>query len=210
MRLGLLVFAHAMRNEVDDIETSDTLLMKVIHGMGIFFTENCHQDIGAGDFFFAVRCRLHVHDRALYHPLETQGRLRVDLAGTRHGWRVVVNEVGQRLAKVVNIDGASSEHFGCGRIIQQREQQMLNGNELMPSLSRLDKSHVQTNFEFLSNHASSITHWSGCPAFRAWVNTSSTFVLAISLGYTPHMPLPSRCTFNIIWVAVSLSLLKYS
>jgi hypothetical protein len=124
----------------------------------ILLAKDGYQHIRTGDFFLAVGCRLHVHDCALNHALETQCRLRVHFAGARHRRCIVVNEVGQCLAQVINIDCASSEHFRRGWIIQQREQQMLNGNELMSSLSRLDKSHMQTNFEFLSNHASSITH----------------------------------------------------
>src|SRR5690606_11177273 len=97
-----------------------------------------------------------------------------------------------RLAQVLDVDGASTQHLGGGRIVQQREQQMLYRNELMACLSCLDKRHVQTDFQFLRNHTSSITHCRGCPAFLAWFNTSSTFVDAISLGYTPHTPLPSQ------------------
>ena len=47
-------------------------------------------------------------------------------------------------------------------------------------LARLDERHVQADFQFLRDHASSITHCRGCPACRAWVDTNSTFVAAIS------------------------------
>src|SRR6476620_6194735 len=87
---------------------------------------------------------------------------------------------------------------------------MLDSNELVSRLAGFDKSHVQTHFQFLRNHTSSITHCRGCPALRACVNTNSTLVHAISLENTPHTPLPWRCTESMICVAVSRSLLKYS
>lgn len=65
-------------------------------------------------------------------------------------------------------------------ILQQRKQQMLHRNEFVASLAGFDKRHVQADFQFLRDHASSITHCSGWPACRAWVDTNSTFVAAIS------------------------------
>ena len=46
-----------------------------------------------------------------------------------------------------------------GGIIQQRQQQVLDRDELMALLPSLDKGHVQADFKFLRNHSvSSITH----------------------------------------------------
>ena len=39
---------------------------------------------------------------------------------------------------------------------------MLDGHEFVSRLSGLNEGHVQTDFEFLGDHASSITHCSGC------------------------------------------------
>jgi len=40
---------------------------------------------------------------------------------------------------------------------------VLDGDELVPLLARLDERHVQADFELLGNHyVSSITHCSGC------------------------------------------------
>jgi hypothetical protein len=66
-------------------------------------------------------------------------------------------------------------------IVEQREQQVLDGDELVALLARLDEGHVQTDFQFLRDHASSITHCSGCWRWRAQRYTSSTFVAAMSL-----------------------------
>jgi hypothetical protein len=134
--------------------------------------------------------RLHVHDGALDHALETQRRLGVDLARAGHGRGVVTDEVGQRFAQVFNVDGAGAQHFGSRRVVQQGQQQVLHRDEFVARLSGLDKRHVQTYFQFLRNHTSSITHCRGCPALRACVKTNSTLVQAISFENTPHTPLP--------------------
>ena len=65
---------------------------------------------------------------------------------------------------------------------QQREQQVLHGDELVALLARLDERHVQADFQLLGNHVSSITHCSGCWCWRAYAVTCSTLVEATSLG----------------------------
>ena len=69
---------------------------------------------------------------------------------------------------------------GGGRVVQQREQQVLDGDELMALLARLDERHVQADFKFLGNHAASIMHCNGWPPRRAAASTNSTFVAATS------------------------------
>ena len=69
------------------------------------------------------------------------------------------NETGEALAQFVDVGGACAQDFGRGGIVQQREQQMLDRDELMAFLPGFDKGHVQTDFKFLRNHSvSSITH----------------------------------------------------
>ena len=87
-----------MGNKVHHIQTGHALLVKVVHRVGVFFTKNGHQHIGARDFFFAAARGLHVHDGALNHPLKTQGGLGVHLIGTCHLRGVVFDEIGERLA----------------------------------------------------------------------------------------------------------------
>ena len=99
-----------------------------------------------------------MHDRALDHALETQRRLGVDLFGAAHGGRVFLDESGQALAQVIDVGRAGLEHLGSRGVVQQREQQMLDGDELVTLLARLDECHVQADFQFLRNHAASIMH----------------------------------------------------
>jgi hypothetical protein len=144
--IGLLVLAHAVRDEIDHVQAGHALLVQVVDRMRVFFTEDGHQHIGARDFLLAVGSRLHVHDGALDHALETQRRLGIDLARAWHGGRVVTNKIGQGFAQIFNIDGACTQHFGGRRVVQQGQQQVLDRDELVPGLSGFDKRHVQTYF----------------------------------------------------------------
>ena len=88
----------------------------------------------------------------------------------------------QALAQVVDVGRAGAQHFGRRGVVEQRHQQVLDGDEFVPLLSRLDERHVQADFQFLRNHAASIMHCNGWPTRRAAASTSSTFVAATSLG----------------------------
>ena len=58
----------------------------------------------------------------------------------------------QALAQVVDVGRAGAQHFGGGRVVEQRQQQVLDGDELVALLARLDERHVQADFQFLRNH----------------------------------------------------------
>ena len=90
-----------MRNEVDHVETGHALLVQVVHGMRVLLAEDGHQHIRAHDLLLAVARRLHVHDGALNHPLETQRGLRVHLVGATDGGRVVADELVQAFTQFI-------------------------------------------------------------------------------------------------------------
>jgi hypothetical protein len=148
----------AVGDVVDDVQARDALLVQVVHGMRILLAEDRHEHVGAGDFLLAAAGGLHVHDRALDHALEAQRRLGVDLFGAAHGGRVLADEGGQALPQVLDVGRAGAQDLGRRGVVQQREQQVLDGDELVPLLTRLDKRHVQADFQFLRNHAASIMH----------------------------------------------------
>ncbi|MNC93750.1 hypothetical protein D3C83_104470 [compost metagenome] len=58
----------------------------------------------------------------------------------------------QVLAQLVHVGAAGAQHLGRGRVVEQREQQVLDGDELVPLLARFDERHVQADFEFLGDH----------------------------------------------------------
>ena len=91
------------------------------------------------------RAILHVHDRALDHALESEGRLGVDLVGAADGGRVLLDEADQALPQIVQVRRARAQHFGRRRIVKQRHQQVLDGDEFMALLPGLDEGHVQAD-----------------------------------------------------------------
>ena len=141
-----------MGDEIHHIQTGDALLVKVVHRMRIFLAKNGNQHIGASHFFLATAGGLHMHDGPLDHALKPQSWLGVHIIRPRHLWRVVLDEIGQRLAQVVNIGRAGPQYFGGTRVVQQRKQQMLNSDELVTLLTRLNKRHMKADFQFLGNH----------------------------------------------------------
>ena len=92
-----------------------------------------------------------MQDGALDDALKTEGWLRIDFFAGENG-RVLGNEVGQQLSQVVDIRRTCAQHLGGRGIVEQSEQQMLHGNELVALLARFHERHVEAYFQFLSNH----------------------------------------------------------
>ena len=92
-----------MRNKVNHVQTGHTLLVQVVDGVRVLLAKDGHQHIGTGNFLFATARALHMHDGALNDALKAKRGLGIDLVGTRHLRRVVLDKVCQRLAQVINI-----------------------------------------------------------------------------------------------------------
>ncbi len=163
---GLTGLRDPVRDEIDDVEPGHALLVQVVHGVRVLLAEDGDQHVGAGDFLLAVAGALHVHDGALDHPLETERRLGVRFRVRRQDRGVVGDEVLQVLAQILDVARARAQHFRGRRIVEQREQQVLDGDEFVSGLTGFYKRHVQADFELLGDHASSITHCSGCWCWR--------------------------------------------
>lgn len=112
---------NAMRDEIHHIQTRHALLLQVVHRMRILLAEDRHQHVRAGHFLLAIRGGLNMHDGTLDHTLETQRGLRVDVVRAGHGRRVVMNEVAQVLAQILDIGRACTQHLGRRWVIQQSQ-----------------------------------------------------------------------------------------
>ena len=135
-----------MGDEVDDVEPGHALLVQVVDGVRVLLAEDRDQDVGAGDFLLAAAGRLDVHDRALDDALEAERRLGVDLVGAADRRRVFLDEAEQALAQVVEVGRAGAQHLGGRRVVEQRHQQVLDGDEFVALLAGLDERHVQADF----------------------------------------------------------------
>ncbi|MNT13416.1 hypothetical protein D3C72_1483860 [compost metagenome] len=100
-------------------------------------------------------------DRALDDALESQRRLRVDFGAARDDRRIFRDELAQVAAQVIEIGGACAQDLDRRSVVEQRQQQVLDGNKFVPGRTGLDESHMQADFKLLRNHASSVLHRSG-------------------------------------------------
>ena len=82
-----------MRDEINQIQPRDILLLQKVHGMRILFAEDGHQHIGASDFFLPGG--LHMQNRALDDPLETQCRLGFAIMVFGDNRRVLFDKAGE-------------------------------------------------------------------------------------------------------------------
>src|SRR5262249_54143371 len=223
-RFGLLVLlgrclGNAVSDVVHNVQPRDAALVEEVHRVRFLLAEDRHQHVSPG--YFLLARRLHVQDRPLDDALEALRGLGVGIRVRREPGRMLVDEVGQHAAQLFQVDAASLQHFGRRRVVEHREQQVLDSDEFVLLLPGLDKSHVKGDFQFLRNHSgtfftngsscrcsynayvSSMVHWSGCWCLRAILSTWSTFAAATSRVYVPHTPIPSLCTCNITCVAFS-------
>ncbi len=152
--VAFLVVVHlryAMRDVVDDIEPGDVLAVQKIDCLGLALSEYRHQHVGARDLFLAGG--LYVKDRALKHPLEAKGGLRLTLVLGRQHRCAVVEIVRQLLLELVDLGSARAQNLARGRVVQQRKQQMFDCHELVALLARVAKSRVQCRFQLFTQHA---------------------------------------------------------
>ena len=154
-------FGDAMRQIIDHVQPGHALLHEEIHRMRILFAVHGHQHVGAGHGVFAGAIGRHMHDGALDHTLEPQRRLRVDLAFAWEDGRVFDNEFAQVLTQQFDVGGAGTQDLDSRGVVQQGQQQVLYGDEFMSGGAGLHERHVQADFEFFGNHASSIAYRSG-------------------------------------------------
>ena len=84
--------------------------------------------------------------------LKAQRGLGIDVVRSRHLRRVVLDKCRQGLAQIVDVGGTGPQYFGRAGVVQQSEQQVFYGDELVALLARLDKGHMQADFKFLGNH----------------------------------------------------------
>src|SRR6266511_1206898 len=107
----LRALRDAVRDVVDDVEPRDTALIQEIDGVRFLLAEDRDEHVGAGHLLLARR--LNVQDRALDHTLEALCRLGIGVGVRRKARRVLVDEVGEHTAQLVEIDTARLQHLRC-------------------------------------------------------------------------------------------------
>jgi hypothetical protein len=93
-----------------------------------------------------------MEDGALDDTLEAERGLRVDLPVGGDARGLLGDVLSQALAQLVHVGATGTQHFCRSGIVEQGEQQVFDGDELVALLARLDKRHVQADFELLGDH----------------------------------------------------------
>src|SRR5580698_2145594 len=159
--VGLLLgdLRQTVRDVVDDIETSYMLAIEQEHGVALLLAENRDQHVSNTNFLLAAR--LHVEHRTLQYSLEAQRRLYLALLPfleSRSGLIDMVLELLLQLAQIRATSAQNFPHLGC---IEDREQQVLDGQIFVTSLARLVKGVVEAVFKLVRKHVRQTSRRSG-------------------------------------------------
>ena len=107
--------------------------------------KNRDEDIGAGGL--AAARGLDVQHGTLNHALEGGGGFRLDHRFRRQAIEIVVDEILEIFAQLVDIHAARLEDGHRIRIAAKRQQQMLKRRKFVPALGREAEGAVQAFFE---------------------------------------------------------------
>lgn len=91
-----------------------------------------------------------MQDRPLQNALESQRWLGLAVVIRRQQRRRLVKEVFQLLAQSIKIRATSTQDLKGCRVVRQRQQQVLHGQELMSLLAGFLESEVQRELEFFT------------------------------------------------------------
>ena len=139
-----------VRDVVDHVEPGDVLPVEEVHRLGFALAEDRDEHVGAGDLLLARG--LHVEDRALEDALESEGRLCLAFVLRREHRRVLVEIARERAAQLLDLDPARAQHLAGGGIVEQGEQQVLDGHELVPLLAGVAEGAVEGELQLLAQH----------------------------------------------------------
>ncbi len=124
----------AVADVIHCVVAGHVLLLQEEGGVGLPFGENRDEHVGAGHLFAARR--LDMEGGALDDALESVGRLRLVLAVHDQVFQLGVEVVDDRLAKDFEVDPASPHHRGRIDVVDEGEEQMLEGRVFVPALVR--------------------------------------------------------------------------
>jgi hypothetical protein len=89
-----------------------------------------------------------MHERALQHPLEAEGLLRHAVGVVRHHLDLVGQEGLQIDAQLADVAAAVPDDVHDARVVEHREQQVLEQEELVPSGAHVFDGALQGLLKF--------------------------------------------------------------
>ena len=134
----------AVADEVHRIQPRHVLQLQEIHRMAFTFAEQGHQHIRSGHF--VAPGRLYMDRGALHHALEAGGRLRVTGAIGGEAREILVQELRQVRAQLVEVDAACLQDGRGIGIIGKAQQQMFQGGVFVLTVRSQGQSTVERLF----------------------------------------------------------------
>ena len=135
----------AVGDVVDGVEPRHVVGLEEIHGMGFALGEQGDQHVGPGHLLAARR--LHVNDGALDHALEAGGGFGVGHARGAQAGQLVIDELGQVLAQLVQIDAAGAQDGDGVLVLGQGQQKVLERGELVAVLGGQRQGPMERLFQ---------------------------------------------------------------
>jgi hypothetical protein len=118
--------------------------------VALLFAEDGDQDIGDADFL--ATARLHMEHGTLQDALEPERRLDLAVLARLQARRARFDVRMQLGGETVGVCAAGAQHLADLRGLEDGVQQMLHGEELVPSGTRLMERLVDASFEFVRQH----------------------------------------------------------
>ena len=87
-------------------------------------------------------------NRALQHPLESQGRLDIAFVAQRHQRRRLIDEFDQLPTQLADVGITGLQNLVDPGNVEQREQEMLDRHEFVTTFARVLERFVQAKFKF--------------------------------------------------------------
>ena len=146
---GLLLgdLREAVRDEIDHVEARDLGAVQQVHRVALLLAEDGDEHVGDADFLLARG--LHVEHGALQDALEAERRLHFAVFVVRQARRGAVEVLVERVLEPGQVRAAGAQDLAHLGGVEDRQQQVLDREELMASFARLGEGVVQTEFELL-------------------------------------------------------------
>ena len=113
--------------------------------MALALAEQGDEHVGAGHLVAAGA--LHVDRGALDDALEAGGRLRLARAIGGQAREVLVEELGQVMTQLVEVDAAGAQHRGGVAVIGEAEQQVFQRGVFVPAFAGKGQGAVKRLFQ---------------------------------------------------------------
>jgi hypothetical protein len=148
--LFLRDLGEAVRDVVDDVEPGHVLAVEEEHRVTLLLAEYRDQHVGDTDFLLAAR--LHVEHRPLQHSLEAERRLHLTLFALLYAGRRLLDVILQLLLELAEVGAAGPQDLTYPGRVEDREQQMLDGQVFVTRFPGLVEGIVETVFKLVGQH----------------------------------------------------------